>query len=54
MNEDLEEVKEFRYLGSNVCANGDKEVEISHRLSERPWMMGGLDRLENYRSVYCC
>ena len=43
--EKLEEVKKFNYVGLNICARGEMEAEVNHKLIEGVNMMGGLGYL---------
>ena len=44
---ELEEVREYKHLGSTVCESSEMEAEVTHRMSkERAMMMGGSD--------HCC
>ena len=50
-------MKEFNYVSSTVCVSGEKEEDVSYRLSKGTWMMGGpMIRLlvEKRNSIYYC
>jgi len=47
----LEEVKMFKYLGSNVNASGDVQGEVVHRINEGQKVLGAVNRVFNNRKV---
>jgi len=47
----LEEVESFRYLGSDVAANGGLEYEVKHRVNEGCKALGALRKVVNSKSM---
>lgn len=47
----LEEVSVFKYLGSNVTADGSCENEVVHRVNEGAKVLGAVNRVVKGRSV---
>ena len=43
----LEEVNMFKYLGSNMSANGGCENEVVYRLNEDAEVLGIVNRVKN-------
>lgn len=47
----LEEVKMFKYLGSNVTASGDVQGEVVYRINEGKKVLGAVNRVFKSRNV---
>ena len=45
--EALEEVDQFKYLGSVIAANGGMEADVSHRVNEECKVLGGCIERSN-------
>lgn len=50
-DERMEEVKDFKYLGVEISANGGIECELEHRVTEARKSAGMLDRMWKNRGV---
>ena len=49
--EALEEVNQFKYLGSVIDANGGVEADVRHRVNEGCKVMGALKRVVKSRGL---
>ena len=47
----LEEVNQFKYLGSIVAANGRIEADVCHRVKERCQALGAMKRVVKCRGL---
>ena len=52
--EALEEVDQFKYLGSVIAANGGVEADVSHRVSEGCKVLGAMNGVIRNRFGYGC
>ncbi len=52
--EEMEEVKEFKYLGSVMCKHGGTEGETRERVLQGRKVAGSLGRIIKSRSVSMC